>query len=217
MSRIYFHSEHDESEVCGSERAYMAMIVGSIAGSVIVNPEENRAWKDMEWGRYRDRHFDISLNTSIVLGGDAVRLMARLHGQCEIHCYVEGGDREWLAALIEGARAERMFRKDAGWEGVTRLLRSRFDCPVVCSFSICEQFPNDSCLPKSHPIHSIKGDDERDDAFWKMDNASRWNACMEWLRDQSGLQLKPDNWGDVRFGNGETVIDWIDSIRKGAP
>jgi hypothetical protein len=50
----------------------------------------------------------LVLNTALALGSDPVALMARLDGQCEIHCYVEGVWRSWLADLIEqGGRAGR--------------------------------------------------------------------------------------------------------------
>jgi len=39
-------------------------------------------------------------NTAIVAGSDPVRLAVRMIEQCDDHCWVEGPDRAWLAAII---------------------------------------------------------------------------------------------------------------------
>jgi len=44
--------------------------------------------------------FCVALNTAIVSGSDPIVLAARLHGQSEIHTYVEGENRAWLADVI---------------------------------------------------------------------------------------------------------------------
>jgi hypothetical protein len=44
--------------------------------------------------------FTLSLNTMIRSGGDVFKLMAKLHGQCEIHAWVAGEHRKWLAEII---------------------------------------------------------------------------------------------------------------------
>ena len=79
---------------------------------------------------------DLQLNSAIAVGGDAMKLAARLHGQCEIHCYVEGPNRAWLASLIEDAFAKHIFRTGQGWEETCTMLRKSADSPVVCSFSV---------------------------------------------------------------------------------
>ncbi|MFD0856802.1 hypothetical protein ACFQ07_31510, partial [Actinomadura adrarensis] len=40
-------------------------------------------------------------NTAIAAGSDAVRVLTRLDQQCEIHGYVEGPNRAWLADIID--------------------------------------------------------------------------------------------------------------------
>src|SRR5580765_4749066 len=44
--------------------------------------------------------FEATLNTAVAMGSDPIRLLAKLHGQCEIHAYVEGPNRAWLADII---------------------------------------------------------------------------------------------------------------------
>lgn len=51
------------------------------------------------------------LNTAIALGNRAIQLAARIHGQCEIHGFVEGPNRAWLADIIEEGLAAGIFRR----------------------------------------------------------------------------------------------------------
>jgi hypothetical protein len=84
--------------------------------------------------------FSIHLNTAMVLGGDELRLLARLHGQCEIHAHVEGEHLPWVAEIIERGLASGLYRRSMGWEELVPFLR-RADGPVVTSYSVCDSFP----------------------------------------------------------------------------
>jgi hypothetical protein len=44
-----------------------------------------------------------------------VRFLARLHGQCEVHGWVAGKNRAWLADIIETGRETAILRDDMGW------------------------------------------------------------------------------------------------------
>jgi hypothetical protein len=141
--------------------------------------------------------FTAGLNTAIALGSDPVRLFARLHGQCEIHCYVEGPNRAWLAGIIEEGRACGLYRDDMGWEAVIDLLRSRKDGPVVTSYSVTDSFPN----------ADIGGaTSETDvDAFYELPDAEQWARAIDGLRAvRAGrrLELRPDDWSHYVFGDG---------------
>lgn len=109
--------------------------------------------------------FAIRLNTAMKYGNDAVRLAARIHGQCELHCFVEGINRAWLAGIITEGLDAGIFREgrwyedrdgnrkwsDQGWRGVIKLLLDRDDEPVVMSYSVCDQFPNSYAANWSPP------------------------------------------------------------------
>jgi hypothetical protein len=91
---------------------------------------------------YRPSPWQIILNTALVMGSDAIELLARIHATCEVHGYVEGEHREWLADIIEVGREDRVLRANQGWEDVMALLRKTDASPVVMSYSVCEGFPN---------------------------------------------------------------------------
>jgi hypothetical protein len=147
--------------------------------------------------KYRTTPFDAALNTACVIGSDAVKLMARLHGQCELHAFVEGANRDWLASIIEKGRQQSVFRADMGWETIITLLRSRSDCPIVTSYSVCQQFPNPS-------IAGWK-DEREGDAFWDLPNEDRWKLALTGLREsKGGLEMTPDNWAEFYFMDGIT-------------
>ena len=65
----------------------------------------------------------VQLNTALAYGSDPIKLMAYIHGQCEIHLWVAGKNRAWMANIIEKGLQEKIYRKDMGWEGVVELLK----------------------------------------------------------------------------------------------
>ncbi|TMR14070.1 hypothetical protein ETD86_29430 [Nonomuraea turkmeniaca] len=91
--------------------------------------------------------FEMAFNTALHLGSDAVRLAARVYAQSELHAFVEGGNRAWLAGLIDAGLAEGVLRRTlpwrgqpsqypSGWEKVASFLRERDNEPVVLSSTL---------------------------------------------------------------------------------
>lgn len=145
--------------------------------------------------------FPLILNTAYFMGSDPVRLGARLHGQCELHAYVEGKNRKWLANIIRQGRKFKFLRDDMGWESVIELLERGDDSPIVTSYSVCEQFPNSHVADYDHPELD---DGELDyDAWYDLPHDEQWELAIRGLRESSnGLEIKPDNWNDFYFSNG---------------
>jgi hypothetical protein len=162
--------------------------------------------------------FTLALNTAHVVGSDQLKLAARLHGQCEIHAWVDGPNRAWLADImqagvdsgiyrrgfwVEGVGETRMW-SDQGWDAVIEMLRARDDEPVVTSYSVRDSFPTSAIgdwTPASPDDH---------DAWYGLDAAEQWRISMAGLRAASGhLELRPDDWGSYHFGHGLTVLDLI--------
>jgi hypothetical protein len=156
--------------------------------------------------------FSMSLNTALVAGSDAVKLLARLHGQCEIHCWVDGPNRAWLAGIIERGRKTHVLRPNQGWENVVELLRSRDDSPVVTSYSVCEGFPRPDLDLDYWPEGDEDSDDERYDKrekWWEFPAARQWEGCMKTLREHGGrLELRPDDWEDYHFRHGVNAFEY---------
>jgi len=179
--------------------------------------------------------FSLVLNTAARAGGNALKLAARIHGQCEIHCYAEGADRAWLAGIIDEGLETGVFRRGTGhgreesWEHVAAFLRERDDEPVVLSYSVCDQFPSRweagwEPPPGTdlRPSWADPGDwatmgaEERekyhqagrDECWGELETGERWRIAMDALRRKGGgLRLDPAGWGDFYFGHGLSVFD----------
>jgi hypothetical protein len=174
----------------------------------------------------------LGLNTVMALGSEPVQLAARLHAQCEIHAWVDGPNRAWLADIIDEGVETGIMRphpdmddiEKTGWQAVTTLLRRTDSEPVVTSYSVCEQFPNSyasTYLPpwpegvtEEWDALTEKQQREREtlsDAWYDLPGGEQWRMGMEWLRVQrGGLELEPEGFYDFGFGNGFSWLDLTD-------
>lgn len=188
--------------------------------------------------QYRGKELDsftLALNTAALLGNDQIKLAARLHGQCELHAWVDGPNRTWLAAVMQTGLDSGIYRSGfergqaestwvpQGWDEVIDLLRQRDDEPVVTSYSVCDQFPNSSVgdwmppwpdgVPKQWDALSEEQQEQRSsrsDAWYELDDVEQWRISMAGLRSsEGGLELKPDNWDRFRFEHKLSVLDLV--------
>ncbi len=136
------------------------------------------------------------LNTAVAIGGEALCLLAKLHGYSEAHCYVEGPDRAWLAQVIAKGRENNVLRASMGWEEVAAFLVTNDKEPVVCSFSVCAGFPDDS------QIHGVDYEE------WEVLSESvQWETSMKVLRATPWLAITPANLTTHGFANGRSLFD----------
>lgn len=225
MSRIYFHSPSGDAEVRGWERASFGVLTDDLCDRFMVSKfpgeAETKALREL-FGippGYREpstylRHgwepwFVVALNTTLRIGSDPIKLAARIHGQCEVHCWVDGKNRDWLAGIIEQGRQIGFYRRDSGWESVVELLRKRSDEPVVLSYSVCSQFPNANQIERP--------ENADDDWFYDLPDEERWSRAFGALVESGGgLELKPDNWATFYFEPIDSAFEWRDKINARA-
>lgn len=177
----------------------------------------------------------LRLNTACVLGNDAVRLAARIDGQCNIHCWVDGPNRPWLAAIVQQGLDAGIFRKgfwyqpepgaerawqSSGWPEVLALLQARDDEPVVLSYSGGVDFPDSSIGGWMLQCPDGVDVDDHADAWYELPAAEQWRISMAGLREREAqrLELKPDDWQAYRFSHCLSVLDlmaddWEDQVR----
>ena len=155
--------------------------------------------------------FGVNLNTVMSVGDNAMKLIARLHAQCEYHCWVAGENRAWLADIIENA-SETLFRPNSGWDEVIELLRESDEGAVVVSESIGDIFPNFSMAEQNDvpDIFPSVEDGDAEDEYWAIRESDwydkpaveKWEDGMGWLVQQQGmLEMKPENWDNYRFSH----------------
>jgi len=168
----------------------------------------------LQWRGRPVNGWHLMLNTAVAVGSDAIKLAVRLHSQSEIHAWIDGPDRAWVADIIESAVNAGVYRRSlrgdppgdparslSGWEQVIPFLRADDRMPVVTHYSITEWFPNEAVAGVSN------------DRWEQMSDEARWAHAMcslrdgEWADRYSGLRIKPDDWDTFRFGHGLTAFD----------
>lgn len=161
--------------------------------------------------------FDYNLNTAITLGSDPIRLLARLHGQCEIHAWVAAEDRTWLAHVIRQGLESGVLRTYPagthydGWQDVADMLCAERDLPVVTSYSITDGFPNpDAAIwdrPSTDGLDEDSADGLVEDAWADLTEEERWRAGMTYLSGPGrSLQMWPLEWDDYRFTHRQSAF-----------
>jgi len=224
MSRIYFHTLETDLELRGSERAYMGYIINQLA-IAFLSPEinEERIKKLVAQDSYVLNYtgkefvdtfstwfkvsynkeiggcdtFSLALNTAYKFGNDQIKLMCRLHGQSEIHCWILPEHAHWLAGIIKVGLDIGLYRHDAGWEELMKFCETYNDNKlIVCSYSVCDQFPNSyaAVYDKRRNWDNLSGDEQ-------------WDAGEKFLVKNKGLQISPDNWDTFYYNDGKTVLD----------
>ena len=155
---------------------------------------------------HKTRSFGMQLNTAYKLGSDPIKLFARLHGQCEIHCYFNLDDADFICNIIQQGLDIGLYRYDLGWEklltGIQSIKNNKNYRHVVCSFSVTESFPNDS----------VAGYDE--EKYYKLSYKKQWNIAISELVKEKGLCISPNNWEDFYFDYNETIFDLIRPLEK---
>jgi hypothetical protein len=188
-----------------------AFFVGGDESLIIKDGESVNVW-------------ELALNTAIAVGNDPIKLFARIHAQCEIHGFVEGRNRKWLAKIIEAGRKSGLYRRDQGWEAVMAGLRASDVEPLVMSYSVCNSFPNSEVsdwMPAwpdgvQHTWTALTSEqrkerEERSEAWYELPREEQWRRGLEALRNHHGmLELKPEHWDEYRFGHNLTVWDLFD-------
>jgi len=175
-------------------------------------------------GDHRIPSWDVVLNTITVIGNDALKFLARMHAQCEIHGYVEGPDRNWLAGIMRFGLEQKLYRKSAGWQGVIDLLESTDASPVVMSYSVCESFPNSGIanwIPWPEGVerdYSKLSDEQREsvdarsDEWYDLPDDERWRLAMDGLRAKELLRIQPDGFSDYGYGQGLSAFDVLEYL-----
>ncbi len=233
MSSITFRDATGSAQVSGAERAMCGKRITQLFEGMVDLPgmlrwggdkagilralgqqDERFAWLTLkaqdETNTIAGRPWtmlELHGNTAQACGSDAMRLVARIHCQCEIHGWVDGPDRAWLAGLVEEALAVGLLRREPmgygrGWLDVVDLLRARDDDMVVMSYSVCDGFPTPRAI-----------EPRPDDEDWEeMSEDERWAQASAALRARDGLRMQPSNWSSFRYGNGEDAFALVKAI-----
>jgi hypothetical protein len=179
------------------------------------------------WNGQPVRGFSLALNTAIVLGSDPLRFSARMHGSCEIHGFVQGEHRAWLASIIDAGMASGVLRaapqtQYGNWPAVVAMLQTSTATPVVMSYSVTESFPNFAVTSghdfEEKPWSKMSESEqeamrERASAFDELDDDDRWRQAFSALtRISDGgcdLEMRPSDWNTFRFTHELSALDLL--------
>lgn len=231
MSRVYFHMLDGTVEVHGSERHRAAQLVEGIGASILSRYVEQlgldrsyeqpgmlRAHFSMLDGRIKVAGREINgwqllLNTALDTGNEAICFLTKFHAQSEIHAWVAGEHRAWLAGVIEQAIELKIVRPEVphkpgepfstGWRELIAALRRTDANPVVMSYSVTAQFPNYQLWNGDEDNPIPEDASERSEAFYDHTLSKQWDLCMPAIRD---LQMTPENLCTYGFGDGMSAL-----------
>lgn len=114
------------------------------------------------------------LNKTYKTGGDELKLATRIHGQCEIHCWIKGENRLWVSNIIgSGLSKQFVFLPEKRWESIVEFLRSNSEDPVVLSSTVTGEWEG---LPKD-----------------------KWDLEGSLSRTCPHLEITPDTWKNYVF------------------
>ena len=208
MSYISFSSGQGEVLIGGRERARMGVLVDELAwvmesrGRPITDPIIRRR-DELEW-RYRDDNFGERLGWVCLIGDDVTKLLAHVHGQCEIHGWVHPDDGDWFADLVKRAAARGLLNEDrvgkyGTWDQVADLAR-RSTTPLVSAYSACESWPNPYLIASERPdLFNPEGplvdpDDSLYEA-WNDLGAEEQGRIADEAIETIGPRWHPAEWG----------------------
>lgn len=162
------------------------------------------AWKGVEINTRQ-----LLLNTVLATGSDPLRLAVKIKWQHEIHGYLMGFHRKWMADLIEEGLEEHLYHRDLGWEELVAKLREVNDGPVVTSSSKTDPFPN----PHAAGWQGTPGE-------WEiLSDDKRWTLAVKGLKAPG--RNRPWSPKDLRyrFGHELSLLDLLrhdtERIEKG--
>ncbi|MBG0818350.1 hypothetical protein [Planomonospora sp. ID82291] len=167
--------------------------------------------------------FELALNTALQVGSAGVKLAARVYGQAEIHAFVEGPNRAWLAGVIDQGLAEGVLRRgfrpgsgidrgpvaawvETGWAAVTELLRARDDEPVVLSSTLGDTFFPSAAAVGWRPLAGA----DLTPPSWR--GSSEWENLGEVAREEYREATVEELFGDL-----DPVEKWrvaMDGLRR---
>jgi hypothetical protein len=148
------------------------------------------------------------------MGSDPVKLMARIHLGCELHMWLEGEHRGFVADLITEGLEQNMFRGGMGWEQAIEWLLND-EGMVVFSYSVTPAFP-DAAEVYEHENWSYTWEEFADEIFWRWSYEKQWERGVAALRaTKPDLQLTPDNLHMIEyFSNQRDLFDLMAMMRE---
>lgn len=220
MSSISFDSADGCVLVGGRERARMGVLIDDLAwtmhsrGQYRSDPmEASNAKLAYIYGLNETADFSERLGWVCLIGSDTLKLLAHIHGQCELNGWVHPDDGEWFADLVERAVADGLLGPDGreggvngygSWQDVADLVRIS-TTPIVSAYSVTDSWPSQYTISEYRP-DLWTYDEENPDAWYDLSDEERQRIGDEALEDCCP-RWHPAEWG----------THWADRVRSLSP
>lgn len=153
------------------------------------------AWKGVEINTRQ-----LIMNTVLATGSDPMRMAVKIHFQCEIHGYLMGFHRKWLADLVDEGLEEGIYRRAMGWEELSAKLREAAQGPVVTSFSGSDGFPDRAVANWRGSLEDWNG----------LGSEKQWALAVKGLKAPGrNRPWAPDTLRSYRFGHDLSLLDLL--------
>lgn len=133
----------------------------------------------------------LILNTISCVGSNVIRLLARIHGQCELNCFVKIEHMNWFADIVQQGLNSSFLDKDAGWLDVFDLISNKSNSPIVLNYGDQYNF-----------IHKLN-------MHQNIIFSDQWNLSFEQLVEnntQMIIEISPSTIELPRFDNGRDLF-----------
>lgn len=154
---------------------------------------------NFQFGEDKVSAFVLYINTAYYLGTDEIKLMSRIHNQCEFHSYILPKSFKWMHKIISRGLKNGIMRKNHGWEELLILLE-KSKSPIVTSFSVDNIFPNKELLGlEEHEYDRLSYQDKFDKCFAKVLERESENL----------VEIKEEGFYDFYYGSSYSMIDIV--------
>lgn len=198
MSHIAFHAlSQGKVIVHGAERHHMMVVFDQIGNLML--PEHQR-----------EPFSILAMNACLRLRSEVLTLLVRIHGQCEVHCWIEGANRAWIAGLIEQALQCNLFRQGVWWDEVVAFLRANDTEPVFLSYSGASTWPSFHLARQAYQVTEEAWDQLPPAERWKMAEAALRHESAQEVADPDApmsRELRPLNWHQYLFAEVEPSLN----------
>jgi hypothetical protein len=201
MSYIQFDSPDGTVQIGGRERARMGLLIDEIAWAL--EDRGNLSGPDDELRKLRyqysaDDNFGQRLGWVCLIGDDVTKLVAHIHGQCEIHGWVHPDDGPWFAGLVEAAVERGLLGDDArnhygSWSEVAEMART-LTGPMASSYSVTESWPDVYGIAEHTDLWTPADPDDPYESWEELAVAERHRIADEAL-PLIAPRWHPEEWG----------------------
>lgn len=129
MSSLDFRTKDDTLEVKGIRHVFNCLIDTMFKDTYVI-------YTKGETAKQREDRFQTTLNTILLIGSNPMKLIAKIHAQCQMGCYIPLESVSFVCKTIEEGIASGLMLSDRlDWLRISAFLK-KATSPIILSFSV---------------------------------------------------------------------------------